>query len=97
MGGVRILPNEFGKNRVRFRSMLISVEGIYHNGQVELLERPEGLDESRVLVTFLPGMSEDRSHAEARERMLSPMRKGLALGGPPYPSRAEIYHRRSRD
>jgi hypothetical protein len=35
--------------------MLKSVEGIFRNGRVELLESPIGVDEARVVVTFLPG------------------------------------------
>ncbi len=31
-----------------------SVEGIYRDGKVELLEMPEETDEARVIVTFLP-------------------------------------------
>jgi hypothetical protein len=34
--------------------MLKSVEGVYRNGKVELLERPEDVGEARVIVTFLP-------------------------------------------
>jgi hypothetical protein len=34
--------------------MLKSVEGIYRDGKVELLETPDGLEEARVIVTFLP-------------------------------------------
>ncbi len=33
--------------------MLTTVEGIYRNGKVELDETPEGVQERRVLVTFL--------------------------------------------
>ena len=34
---------------------LLTVEGIYKDGKVELVERPDHVDESaRVLVTFLP-------------------------------------------
>ncbi|MEN3336030.1 MAG: hypothetical protein V7641_5395 [Blastocatellia bacterium] len=33
--------------------MLKSVEGIYRDGRVELLETPEGIDEARVIITFL--------------------------------------------
>lgn len=33
--------------------MLKSVEGIYRAGKVELLETPEGVQESPVVVTFL--------------------------------------------
>jgi len=31
-----------------------TVEGIYRDGKVELLETPSNVDEARVLVTFLP-------------------------------------------
>ena len=34
--------------------MLRTVEGIYHNGEIELLEKPTGIDEAHVIVTFLP-------------------------------------------
>lgn len=34
--------------------MIQTVEGIYKDGRVELNERPEGVQEARVLVTFLP-------------------------------------------
>jgi hypothetical protein len=34
--------------------MLKSVEGIYRDGKVELLETPGSLEEARVIVTFLP-------------------------------------------
>lgn len=34
--------------------MLKSIEGVFRNGQVELLEQPPELKESRVIVTFLP-------------------------------------------
>ena len=35
------------------KKMLQSVEGIYRNGKVELLETPVGMDGVRVIVTFL--------------------------------------------
>ena len=34
--------------------MLKTVEGIYRDGKVELLETPPEVDPSRVIVTFLP-------------------------------------------
>ncbi len=34
--------------------MLKSVEGVFRNGKIELLEPAPSQDESRVLVTFLP-------------------------------------------
>jgi hypothetical protein len=70
-----------------------AIEGIYKDGQVELLEQPEGLREARVIVTFLPLTAPERSRDEARDRMLARMRAGLSLGGPPYPTRDEIYDR----
>jgi hypothetical protein len=70
-----------------------AVEGIYKDGEVELLERPEGVREARVVVTFLPPASIELSREEARNRMLSRMRAGIRLGGPPYPKREEIYDR----
>ena len=73
--------------------VLNAVEGIYRDGEVEFLERPEGLRESRVIVTFLPAVPSGLPQEEARARMLSRMRAGLSLGGPPYPNREEIYGR----
>lgn len=74
-------------------NVLSAVEGIYRDGEVELLERPEGLHEARVIVTFLPAAPSGLSQEEARVRMLSRMRAGIPLGGPPYPKREEIYDR----
>jgi hypothetical protein len=34
-----------------------TVEGIYRNGKVELLETPVNVEESRVIVTFFDGRS----------------------------------------
>ena len=34
--------------------MLKAVEGIYRDGKIELLETPPGVQEARVVVTFLP-------------------------------------------
>lgn len=33
--------------------MLQAIEGIYKDGKVELTERPQGISEGRVIVTFL--------------------------------------------
>jgi hypothetical protein len=73
--------------------VLTAIEGIYKDGQVELLEQPEGLREARVIVTFLPLTTSERSRGDVRGRMLARMRTGLSLGGPPYPTRDEIYDR----
>ena len=34
--------------------MLHSVEGIYRNGKIELLETPADIEEAQVIVTFIP-------------------------------------------
>ncbi|HZO88652.1 MAG TPA: hypothetical protein VFB38_09970 [Chthonomonadaceae bacterium] len=34
--------------------MLTTIEGIYRHGKIELAEMPAGVEEARVLVTFLP-------------------------------------------
>ena len=84
---------------------LLTVEGIYKNGKVELTERPEHVDEAaRVLVTFLPssgprekpsaGQNQDRE--TLRQQAFARMKKGIHLGGPPYPKREELYDRTDR-
>jgi len=59
--------------------MLKSVEGIYRDGKVELLEMPDDVGEARVIVTFLPegrvdllarGIDEKQA-AELRARLQS--------------------------
>jgi hypothetical protein len=37
--------------------MIQTVEGVFRNGQVELLEMPEHIKEARVIVTFLPTLT----------------------------------------
>lgn len=39
--------------------MLLTIEGIFKDGKVELSETPEGLREAKVLVTFL-GSAQDK-------------------------------------
>jgi hypothetical protein len=41
--------------------MLRSIEGVYKDGKVELTEIPEGISESRVIVTFLETKSRSQS------------------------------------
>jgi hypothetical protein len=60
--------------------MLKSVEGVYRDGKIELLETPTDIKEGRVIVTFLPknglidlralGISEAQA-AEMRRRFQS--------------------------
>ena len=48
--------------------MLQAVEGIYRNGTIELLETPENIHESRVLITFLPTTTPIESPATPRKK-----------------------------
>ena len=84
---------------------LLTVEGIFKDGRVELAEHPGRVGETvRVLVTFLPGSDlgeqQKTGPAEAREtlrqRAFARMREGIHFGGPPYPKREELYDRFGR-
>jgi hypothetical protein len=84
---------------------LLTVEGIYKDGKVELTERPDHVDEAaRVLVTFLPpnGSRENTTMVEGqhretlRQQAFARMKEGIHLGGPPYPKREELYDRFDR-
>jgi hypothetical protein len=87
---------------------MLTVEGIYKDGKVELVEQPVGIgDSARVLVTFLtanepsdPSRVTDDPEATTREeqrrRAFARMERGLHLGGPPYPKRDELYDRFDR-
>jgi hypothetical protein len=80
---------------------LLTVEGVYRDGKVELAETPAGVQEAPVMVVFLPQRSEQGDSSEAaagatrrmaRERLLARMRKGYHLGGGrPYENRADLY------
>jgi hypothetical protein len=77
---------------------LLTVEGIYRDGKIELSERPESVEATaRVLVTFLPAPEAPPVSAVDREtlrlRAIARMREGIHFGGPPYPSREELHER----
>jgi len=84
---------------------LLTVEGIYKDGKVELTERPNHVDEAaRVLVTFLAPhgprektvIDEGRDRETLRQQAFARMKEGIHLGGPPYPKREELYDRFDR-
>lgn len=76
--------------------MLVTIEGTYSNGRIELKETPPVAATSRVIVTFLAERQEDVSKEALRQRALRRMNQGLDLGGPPYPSREELHDRSRR-
>ena len=73
---------------------LLTVEGIYHDGKIELSERPGAVDSpARVIVTFLPAAvqpAQENDREQRRQRAFARMREGLDLGGAPYPTREEL-------
>jgi hypothetical protein len=84
---------------------LLTVEGIYKDGKVELAERPDHVCEAaRVLVTFLPPSDpretsvilESHDREALRQHAFARMKEGIHLGGAPYPKREELYNRFDR-
>ncbi len=51
--------------------MLKTVEGVYKNGTIHLSETPEGVSESRVIVTFLVEQAGSKSPQFIRRGMFS--------------------------
>jgi len=86
--------------------VLLTVEGTFRNGKVELAEQPKGVEEARVIVTFLDpsqqraaepanGETEEQKREVMRQRAFARMQKGYHLGGGPYyKNREELYEDR---
>ncbi len=81
---------------------LLTIEGTYKDGKIELTEQPDWLgEETPVLVTFLPrrgsvavsSVESDPGREALRQRAFARMEEGLHLGGPPYPRREELHDR----
>ncbi len=77
---------------------LLTLEGIYEDGKIELKERPVGVKRARVQVTFLPESksSEEEAREAARRRAFARMREGIDFGGEKF-NREEIYEERMRE
>jgi len=54
-----------------------TVEGIYRDGKVELLETPADVDEARVIVTFLPDGAVNLSKRDIDEAQADSLRTRL--------------------
>jgi hypothetical protein len=81
---------------------LLTVEGIYKEGKIELTEPPPHIEAAaRVLVTFLPSGDlihtsiehEIQDRETLRQQAFAQMKEGIHFGGPPYPRREELYDR----
>ena len=76
---------------------LLTLEGIYEDGQIALGEKPVGVHRARVMVTFLPEddpATKEAARRAAGARMIAQMKEGLDFGGSF--DRAEIYEERMR-
>ena len=58
-----------------------SIEGIYKEGKVELLETPDDVDEARVIVTFIPEGSVDLAERGIDESQAANLRARLQTFG----------------
>jgi len=58
--------------------MLKSVEGIYRDGKIELLEEPDGVNEARVIITFLPAGAIDLRDRSIDENQAAQLRARLS-------------------
>jgi hypothetical protein len=72
--------------------------GIFRDRKVEFTAAPPGLvDGTRVKVQPLAEEPPNAVEREAlRQEAFAEMKAGLNLGGPPYPTRDEIYDRHGR-
>ena len=57
--------------------MLKSIEGVYRDGKVELLEIPDNVEEARVIVTFLSAGSVDLRARGIDEKQAAELRARL--------------------
>lgn len=75
--------------------MATTVKGIYRNGQVQLLEKPEGVEEAEVVVTFPDQTIRDVASRETRRQTARNWLRevGWNLGGAPYPTRDALHDR----
>jgi hypothetical protein len=81
---------------------VVEIEGEYNkNGRIKLSRKPTGVRvPARVVVRFVDAEESDAGEEvrkAAVEKMLARMRGGIDFGGPPYPTREEIYGERIKD
>jgi hypothetical protein len=75
-----------------------TIEGVFHDGKIELREQPRSADPARVLVTFIRNEKrEAQSEAQrqkAIEELIAQMKASKVSGGRGYGAREEIYAER---
>ena len=74
---------------------LLTLEGVYEDGKIELDEQPLAVKRARVMVTFLPDEkgTEAAARRAAGQRLIARMRQGVNFGGEKF-NREDIYGER---
>ena len=75
---------------------LLTVEGVYENGRVALMETPPGIAHARVMVTFIPEQyaeAVDTERSRTITRLLENISCAAGLGGRKF-NREELYAER---
>ena len=77
---------------------VMTLEGIYRDGKIELENVPEGTERARVRGTFFPEQNSQEAitHEAARQRAFARMREGIHIGDVKF-DRTEIYEDRMRE
>jgi hypothetical protein len=65
---------------------LITIEGVYENGKVELTETPAGVERAKVVVTFLPDVIAGRTKSVRTERSSQIQSENAPQAGEHYPT-----------
>ena len=64
---------------------LITIEGVYKNGKVELTESPTGVERAKVMVTFLPDVNAGRTKSVRKGHKASAQSEPALMEGERYP------------
>src|SRR5882724_11117380 len=64
---------------------LITIEGVYENGRVELAQHPEGANRAKVMVTFLTETSAGRTKPVRKGGVSQGQDKSTPVAGERYP------------
>jgi len=78
---------------------VLTLKGIYEDGEIKLEEQPVGIVRAQVRVTFLPEPEtgeETESREAARQHALARMEVGISFGGEKF-NREDIYEERMRE
>ena len=72
---------------------LLTLEGVYEDGIIELSEKPAGVKKARVVVTFLStdALTDAGQHEALRGRVLTRLQRGVDFGTESLPTREELY------